>query len=158
MSGPQPPATDPVEVAKAMLAGWWREQSEAEIDMVVAKAIEYGAIDLLEMGRTLAFMAGRTGLTDAQLAELGCVQYLVGKMARVTAAWAEGRAPSNDTYLDIGVYVRMIQRIRQAGGWPGTIDPERLRIADPEPLTPTQWRDIYARVQHATRHVLQEGT
>lgn len=153
---PIPPAT--ASEAELQLAGWWREQSEAEIDMVVAKAIEYGANDLLEMGRTLAFMAGRANLTDAQLAELGCVQYLVGKMARVTAAWAEGRAPSNDTYLDIGIYVRMIQRIRQAGGWPGTIDPGHLHIADPDPLSPAQWRDIYARAGFLTQHAqVQEG-
>lgn len=107
------------------LAGWWRSAADDEIRMVVAKAIEYGANDLVEMGRTLAYMANREGLTDAQLAELGCVQYLVGKMARVTAAWAEGRTPSDDTYLDIGVYVRMIQRIRQTGGWPGTVEDEQ---------------------------------
>ena len=101
------------------LAHWWRLQAEAEIDMVVAKAVEYGARDLVEMGRQLAYMAGRTGLTDAQYAELGCIQYLVGKLARVSAAWAEGRMPSDDSYLDVGIYVRMIQRIRETGGWPG---------------------------------------
>lgn len=105
--------------AEKLLSEWWRGHAEAEIDMVVAKAIEYGALDLVEMGRSLAYMAGRPHLTDAQYAELGCVQYLVGKMARVSAAWAEGRMPSDDTYLDIGIYVRMIQRIREAGSWPG---------------------------------------
>lgn len=109
----------PQEPPRDQLAQWWREQAEAEIDMVVDKAIEYGARDLVEMGRALGHMAGRDDLTEAQCAELGCVQYLVGKMARVSAAWAEGRRPSDDTMLDIGVYVRMIQRIRSAGSWPG---------------------------------------
>lgn len=107
------------EQAERELSDWWRGHAEAEIDMVVAKAIEYGALDLVEMGRSLAYMANRYNLTPQQHAELGCVQYLVGKMARITAAWAEGRMPSDDTLLDIGIYVRMIQRIREAGGWPG---------------------------------------
>jgi type IV secretory pathway TrbD component len=103
--------------SEEQLAGWWRSQAESEISMVVDKAIEYGARDLVLMGRELAAMAGRE-VTDQQAAELGCVMYLVGKMARVSAAWSEGRMPSDDTYLDIGVYVRMVQRIRQSGGWP----------------------------------------
>lgn len=114
---------EPVESPREQLAQWWFDQAEAEIDMVVDKAVEYGARDLIEMGRALAHMAGRDGLTEAQCAELGCVQYLVGKMARVSAAWAEGRMPSDDTMLDIGVYVRMIQRIRVAGSWPGVVLP-----------------------------------
>lgn len=106
--------------AKAELAAWWRQQAEDEIDMVVDKAIEYGARDLIEMGRQLAYMAGREAdMPEEEMAELGCLQYLVGKMSRATAAWAEGRLPSDDTMLDIGIYVRMIQRIRQTGGWPG---------------------------------------
>jgi hypothetical protein len=105
--------------AEQALAGWWRAKAESEIEMVVAKAVEYGARDLVEMGRSLAHMAGREGLTDAQHAELGCLAYAVGKMARIEAAWHEGRMPSDDSWLDLGVYVRMVQRIREAGGWPG---------------------------------------
>lgn len=100
------------------LAAWWREQAEAEIDMVVEKAIEYGARDLKVMGHELAAMAGRS-IDDEEAAELGCAMYLAGKMARVTAAIAEGRRPSLDTYLDIGIYTRMVQRIREVGAWPG---------------------------------------
>ena len=100
------------------LAAWWRVTAEDEIDAVVAKATEYGGSDLIEMGRSLAAMAGRPTLNDEQLAELGCLQYLVGKVTRATSAWADGRMPSDDTYHDIGVYVRMIQRIRDVGGWP----------------------------------------
>ena len=102
------------------LAQWWRAKAEAEIEAVVRKAIEYGARDLIVMGRELAAMAGREdNLSEAQFAELGCLMYLTGKLARATAAWAEGRMPSDDTYHDFGVYVRMIQRIREVGSWPG---------------------------------------
>lgn len=101
-----------------ILARWWRDHAEAEIDMVVAKAIEYGARDLKVMGHELAAMAGRE-IDDEEAAELGCAMYLAGKMARVTAAIAEGRRPSTDTYLDIGIYTRMVQRIREVGAWPG---------------------------------------
>jgi len=101
-----------------VLADWWLMRAQDEIDVTVAKAVEYGARDLIAMGHELAHIAHRE-LDDAQAAELGCVQYLVGKMARVSAAWSEGRMPSDDTLLDIGIYVRMIQRIREVGSWPG---------------------------------------
>jgi hypothetical protein len=113
----QPPEETPARPAE-LLAGWWREQAEAEIEMVVAKAIEYGARDLKVMGHELAAMANRE-ISDEEAAELGCAMYLTGKMARVTAAIAEGRRPSLDTYLDIGIYTRMVQRIREVGAWPG---------------------------------------
>lgn len=103
------------------LGAWWREQAESEVEMVVAKATEYGgtgaAIDLKWMGHQLAAMAGRT-VTDQEATELGICQYMLGKMGRWVAAVQEGRAVSDDTLLDLGVYVRMAQRNREVGGWP----------------------------------------
>jgi hypothetical protein len=107
---------------------WWLKASFNEIDPLIGKAIEYGgaerASDLIEIGRTLA-NSGVTipqGLTpeqkEAYYAELGMYFYLVGKMARWTAAVSEGRMVSDDTLLDIGIYVRMTQRVREVGGWP----------------------------------------
>lgn len=107
---------------------WWIDTAIGEIDPLIGKAIEYGgaerASDLIEIGRTLANSGVETpdGMTaaetDAWHAELGMYFYLVGKMARWTAAVSEGRRVSDDTLLDIGVYVRMCQRVREVGGWP----------------------------------------
>lgn len=112
--------SDPVELTEpeVVLADWWRGQAEAEIDQTVAKAIEYGANDLIEIGRALAYTQERD-CNPQELAEMGIYFYLIGKVARWTAAMAEGRQVSDDTLLDIGVYVRMAQRVRQAGAWPG---------------------------------------
>jgi hypothetical protein len=102
-----------------VLFGWWVTLACEEAEKVVPKAIEYGATDLVEIGRTLGDAARLDGLTEAQQAELGVYFYLVGKMARWTDAIKTGRQVSDDTLHDIGVYVRMAQRIRAAGSWPG---------------------------------------
>jgi hypothetical protein len=100
------------------LATWWRKQAETEILPTVEKAIEYGATDLIDIG----LMLGRTmgwKVNAAEAAELGVFFYLIGKLARWQSAIERHELPSDDTLFDIGVYVRMAQRIRSAGGWPG---------------------------------------
>jgi hypothetical protein len=103
---------------KRDLADWWRDLTEQEIAATVPKAIEYGATDLIDIGSQMGRFIGRH-LTDQDAAELGCWFYLIGKMARATSAIERGEKPSDDTVKDIGVYVKMIQRIRSAGSWPG---------------------------------------
>lgn len=98
---------------------WWMKLASDEIQRTVPKAIEYGAHDLVEIGRTLARCMGRQA-SDEEMAELGIYFYLVGKVARWTDAVTRGDRPSDDTLFDIGVYIRMAQRVRMAGGWPGT--------------------------------------
>jgi len=97
---------------------WWRAVSEEEIEATVPKAIEYGATDLIDIGTQLGKWMHRD-TTNAEAAELGCWFYLIGKMARATSAIDRSEFPSDDTIKDIGIYVKMIQRIRQAGSWPG---------------------------------------
>lgn len=106
------------EERKEALAKWWRAQSEAEIEMVVAKAVAYGATDLEDIGYDLARAMNR-GVSKEEATELGIYFYLRGKVSRWTAAVIEGRRVSDDTLLDTGIYVRMAQRLREAGGWPG---------------------------------------
>lgn len=119
------------EDAVAELRGWWEQTAHDEVAGLTAKMVEYGglhrATDLEEIGRGLVNsgvrMIGRNGPegyagSDAAYQELGCYFYLLGKFARWTAAVAEGRTVSDDTLLDIGIYVRMVQRIRAVGGWP----------------------------------------
>jgi hypothetical protein len=98
------------------LTTWWAEQAGEEIAKMGPKAVEYGAYDLTLVG---AIMQDTMGLyRDVNLAELACWFYIFGKIGRVVGALRVGAAPSDDTILDIGIYSRMIQRIRQSGGWP----------------------------------------
>lgn len=128
--GPAEPSTESRTAIE--LRDWWMGVAANEIEPMLAKMEEYGgmgrAIDLEEIGRGLvhsgvnipdtypaaAFEKGETALHQ----ELGIYFYLLGKFARWTAAVAEGRAVSDDTLHDIGIYVRMAQRVRAVGGWP----------------------------------------
>lgn len=103
------------------LRQWWFKKANDEIERTVPKAVEYGSDDLVEIGRQMADAMDReVALSDSELAELGVYFYMVGKMARWTSAIRRGDKVSDDTLFDIGVYVRMAQRIRHSGGWPGT--------------------------------------
>jgi hypothetical protein len=108
-----------LQALKTAVTNWWIDLAHEEADHAVAKAVEYGSTDLIEVGRTLALVMQREGLSDQEHTELGIYFYLIGKIARWTDAVRDGRLPSDDTLADIGIYVRMSQRNRFAGGWPG---------------------------------------
>ena len=118
---------EPREVGE--LRGWWEQTAHDEVAGLIAKMVEYGglsrATDLTEIGRHLTEVGvsegpllGNGAVQEGWLQELGIYFYLVGKFARWSAAIQEGRPVSDDTLLDIGIYVRMAQRVRAVGGWP----------------------------------------
>lgn len=114
------------DAPEEILAGWWLAKANSEVEMVVAKAIQYGATDLRDLGYQMLEMAGRQPHGDgappdtAELAtEIGIAMYAIGKVSRIAAAIKEGRRPSYDSWLDLGVYARMAQRVHEVGGWPG---------------------------------------
>lgn len=117
-----PENLSPEADAYSELFEWWMTTSRHEISNMTTKITEYGglgrATDLVEMGRMMASLAGRRVDDDGESQEIGCAIYVYGKMGRVMAAIREGRLPSDDTWHDIGVYARMVQRIRAHGGWP----------------------------------------
>lgn len=120
----KPDHAEAVDLA-TLLAEWWRRTAESEIEQTVAKAVEYSGTggglpqDMVDNGRQIAYVQRREhDLTDAQLAEIGAWAYIVGKVNRWSSALREGRMVSDDTLLDIGVYVRIVQRIRETGQWP----------------------------------------
>lgn len=100
------------------LVRWWVELSSEEAERTVPKAIEYGADDLIEIGRSLAAVV-ELDLEPDEAAEWGIYFYMIGKIGRWTAAIRDRRRVSDDTIFDIKVYATMVQRIRAAGGWPG---------------------------------------
>jgi hypothetical protein len=110
---------DGMSEAEQEITDWWMDAAADEIRRTVRKALEYGDVDLIEIGRQIA-QVGHLTLTDAQLAELGTAFYTYGKLARAMSAYAGGRWPSDDTWFDVRAYAGMVQRIRHCGGWPGT--------------------------------------
>lgn len=129
-------STEPTESTEgadsvSALRGWWEQTAHDEVSQLVSKMAEYGglsrATDLTEIGRDLiaaGVSEGETGgewpgtINEAWAQELGIYFYVRGKFARWQAAIIEGRPVSDDTLLDIGIYVRMAQRVRAVGGWP----------------------------------------
>lgn len=114
-----------LSTAAQELGEWWEKKAHAEVTPLLLKMTEYGgsgpAVDLIEIGRKMSELGPRLAeLTkdDASKAELGVYFYLVGKMGRWHAALMEGQPVADDTLYDIGIYVRMVQRIRESGGWP----------------------------------------
>lgn len=105
--------------AETELRDWWIERSQAEMDMVIPKSVQYGATDLIDIGRMLARTMGRE-VGDAEAAEMGIFFYALGKLSRWQSAIERGDLVSLDTLVDLGAYTRMAQRVRMDGGWPGT--------------------------------------
>lgn len=109
----------------AVLNDWWLENATQAIELVVPKAVEYSAIDLIEYGRTLALVMGLDhAVSEEEATEIGIWGYLVGKVARWTGAIKEGRRVSDDTIFDIKIYATMAERTRAVGGWPFGKDEE----------------------------------
>jgi hypothetical protein len=107
------------------LRTWWVDDSARTIDNSLPKIIEYGAGDLVEIGKRLAEISHRPNITDTDATELGIYFYLVGKLARWHQAVVEGRRVSDDTLFDIEFYTKMARRNRDAGEWPANITPTK---------------------------------
>lgn len=99
------------------LRDWWIDTADAEVTAIAPKAVEYGSGDLESMGRALAEIVG-VEMDREEATEFGIYFYALGKMARWTAALKAGRRVSDDTLLDLGVYIKMAQRVREVGSWP----------------------------------------
>jgi len=55
--------------------------------------------------------------TGAELQEMACAFYNLGKVARAFGAYAEGRVTEEYCGREGGVYASMVQIIRERGGW-----------------------------------------
>jgi hypothetical protein len=112
------PVPVPLDPAEKVLSDWWRSVVEEEISSTVPKAVEYGPNSMIEVGRAMGRMSHRD-LSDQEAIEVACMFYICGKLGRWVDAVAHGKTPSDDTLHDIGVYIKMAQRNRAVGSWPG---------------------------------------
>ena len=99
------------------IVAWWLADAREVAEATVPKAVEYGSVELIEAGRTLARLMGRDEVSDQEAAEVQIYQYVMGKMGRWTAALSRGERVSDDTILDLMVYATMVRKIRQTGEW-----------------------------------------
>lgn len=111
-------AVTDIDRTTAALRDWWLDVASVEVEKVAPKAVEYGSTDLVDIGKDLARLIKWDKISDEEAAELGIYFYMVGKMARWSDAIQRKARVSDDTLHDIGVYVRMAQRVRAVGGWP----------------------------------------
>jgi hypothetical protein len=103
------------------LEGWWTKLAQADMEIAVPKAVEYSSTDLDLVGRWMAGLLGIKLPDEPGIEiELACMFYLFGKMARALGAYRDGRRPSDDTIRDARIYLTMLTRARETGGWPGT--------------------------------------
>ncbi|QOC55751.1 hypothetical protein SEA_ARCHIMEDES_51 [Gordonia phage Archimedes] len=103
------------------LIHWWMQDAFAEAMATAPKAEEYGSTELAEAGHVLASMLAKpleNPVSDAAAMETQIYQYVLGKIGRWTAAMRRGDRVSEDSLFDIGVYVKMVRKIRETGEWP----------------------------------------
>lgn len=95
------------------IRNWWSDISRGDCEAVLPKALEYSSQDLLAIG------TGLPGVTadDQVRTEAGIAFYALGKCARLTGAYGEGRVPSDDNWRDLTIYSLMARFVRQFGHW-----------------------------------------
>lgn len=117
-------ASESTQEVAAELATWWMETSEADLNAVVPKAVQYGGADLEVMGEAMQHLIPKEA--RKKLGELRCQKmglemavafYALGKVARLYGAFEQGRMPSEDTWFDLEIYARMGRRVRETGSW-----------------------------------------
>lgn len=102
------------------LQDWWRKTTEEELESLMPKVVAYGSRDLEVMGDVMLMSyPNLRGVVAPE--ELAIGFYSLGKMARIMGAYADGHAPSFDSWHDLAIYARMAQRVRDVGQWPGPV-------------------------------------
>jgi hypothetical protein len=90
--------------------GWWIDTARQDAELYVAKATEYGSVDLEIMGDTMALQ----GIAPRDGSELAAIMfYALGKIARAISALNAGKLPSEDTLKDLTVYSMMARLIHK---------------------------------------------
>lgn len=111
------PAWSPEQRERATALREWMSQFFVEaMNQIIPKAIRYGSADLELMGKAMIqFRPELDGTVSGQ--ELAVWFYVLGKVARLEGAYAQGEEPDIDSWYDLFVYALMAHRIRETGGW-----------------------------------------
>jgi hypothetical protein len=110
------PAVDPKVGRQQFMRQWLEDHMQEVFGKTIPKAVEYGSHDLLMMGEEMfALFPQLKGVVSPE--ELAIAFYIRGKIARLFGAYAQGKLPSDDTWLDTEVYAQMAQYVRQNGRW-----------------------------------------
>ncbi len=99
----------------------WMEDHHERLEAgTLAKAGEYGALDLQIMGASLAEVVPNLGESAPSASKLqaAIAFYLLGKVSRVLSALAEGKPAPTDSWLDAEVYSMMGSYVQEYGQWP----------------------------------------
>lgn len=98
-----------------IFTNWWTQNAKDIAEATAKKCAEYGSGDLYGIGHNVAKLAERT-VDDTTAFELGCLFYILGKIERAMSAMQRGQTASDDTWLDLSVYSKMVLAHR-AGVW-----------------------------------------
>lgn len=115
--------TEPEQIDTTQLRdlhAWMAGHHATLRQMTGEKAVEYGSLDLSIMGAGIAKLwpgIGENAPPAAQL-QAAIAFYLMGKVARVLSALAEGKPPPTDSWLDAEVYAMMGGYVQEHGRWP----------------------------------------
>lgn len=99
------------------LHDFWLKLAHEEIAAVVPKAVQYGAADLAVMGKAMEMLLPEDKRHPTLGLEMACAFYALGKVARAFGAYEQGEPASDDDWHDLGVYCRMVQKVRRTGRW-----------------------------------------
>lgn len=102
------------------LRNWMADHHSQLQAGTLAKAAEYGALDLQIMGASLAEVVPNLGedAPPASKLQAAIAFYLLGKVSRVLSALAEGKPAPTDSWLDAEVYSMMGAYVQEYGRWP----------------------------------------
>lgn len=99
------------------LTAWWETTAAHDLAETIPKAIAYGSESMVDFGRSLASLAGRRDIPEAEALEWAIFAYLEGKMGRWRAKLKRGERCDADTLKDIDVYATMARKVQDTGHW-----------------------------------------
>lgn len=117
--GDDEPLEGNMDKLTAEMIRWWVESDEENRQMAFYKRGIYGSADMVIMGAAMRVLAeGEPWTPDEKQAEQMAIGfYVLGKISRAFGAWAQGKDPSEDSWVDIEVYARMARAVEEFGKW-----------------------------------------
>jgi hypothetical protein len=113
-------------------------QTETELDMMIPRAIQYGAADLKVMGGAMLQLLSPEAFDKISQASdndifahgqlMAVAFYELGKVARAFGSLMQGELPAPDTAFDGRIYWIMFDTIIRTGEW--RVEPDESLAGD----------------------------